>query len=98
MPEEAAVAKVAAVSVGLVGGKQYGVGLAMSTPVIYYNADLVKRAGGDPDKFPTTWDGIIDLAKRIEALDGGGKYRGMPDLNLTESQIDEIIAYLQLRK
>ncbi len=64
-------------SVGLVGGKQYGVGLAMSTPVIYYNADLVKRAGGDPDRFPTTWDGIIDLAKRIEALDGGGKYRGM---------------------
>jgi multiple sugar transport system substrate-binding protein len=64
-------------SVGLVGGKQYGIGLAMSTPVIYYNADLVKRAGGDPDKFPSTWDGIIDLAKRIEALDGGGKYRGM---------------------
>jgi multiple sugar transport system substrate-binding protein len=64
-------------SVGLVGGKQYGIGLAMSTPVIYYNADLVKRAGGDPDKFPTTWDGIIDLAKRIEALDGGGKVRGM---------------------
>jgi multiple sugar transport system substrate-binding protein len=64
-------------SVGLVGGKQYGIGLAMSTPVIYYNADLVKRAGGDPDRFPATWDGIIDLAKRIEALDGGGKYRGM---------------------
>ena len=32
-------------SVGLVGGKQYGIGLAMSTPVIYYNADLVKSRG-----------------------------------------------------
>jgi len=27
-----------------------------------------------------------------------GKYRGMPHLNLTENQIDEIIAYLQERK
>jgi len=64
-------------SVGLVGGKQYGIGLAMSTPVIYYNANLVSRAGGDPNNFPSTWDGIIDLAKKIEALDGGGKVRGM---------------------
>jgi multiple sugar transport system substrate-binding protein len=64
-------------SVGLIGGKQYGIGLAMSTPVIYYNANLVSRAGGDPNKFPGTWDGIIDLAKKIEALDGGGKFRGM---------------------
>jgi len=27
-----------------------------------------------------------------------GKYRGMPELNLTENQIDELIAYLQTRK
>lgn len=64
-------------SVGLVGGKQYGIGIAMSTPVFYYNADLVKRAGGDPDNFPKDWDGIIALARKIEALDGGGKVRGL---------------------
>ncbi|HVQ52500.1 MAG TPA: hypothetical protein VMS92_20885, partial [Mycobacterium sp.] len=28
----------------------------------------------------------------------GGKYRGMPNLNLTDDQIDEIIAYLLERK
>ena len=28
----------------------------------------------------------------------GGKYRGMPNLNLTEDQIDELIAYLLERK
>jgi len=27
-----------------------------------------------------------------------GKYRGMPELNLTENQIDELVAYLQTRK
>ena len=58
-------------SVGQIGGKQYGIALAMSTPVIYFNADLVKRAGGDPDNFPKEWDGVIDLAKRIEALEPG---------------------------
>jgi len=61
-------------SVGQVQGRQYGIAVAMSTPVIYYNADLVKRAGGDPDKFPTDWDGVIALAKRIEGL--GGNVRG----------------------
>ena len=35
------------------------------------------KAGGDPDNFPATWDGIIDLAQKIEAL-GGGKVRGCP--------------------
>jgi cytochrome c oxidase subunit 2 len=28
----------------------------------------------------------------------GGKYRGMPNLNLTDDQIDQIIAYLIERK
>ena len=27
----------------------------------------MKRAGGDPDNFPKDWDGVIGLAKRIEA-------------------------------
>ena len=28
----------------------------------------------------------------------GGKYRGMPNLNLTDDQIDQIVAYLLERK
>ncbi len=31
-------------------------------------------------------------------VENGGKYRGMPNLNLTDNQIDEIIAYLLERK
>jgi cytochrome c oxidase subunit 2 len=31
-------------------------------------------------------------------IENGGKYRGMPNLNLTDDQIDEIIAYLIERK
>lgn len=65
----------ALMTLGQVNGKQYGMGFSLSTPIIYYNADLVKQAGGDPDKFPTTWDGIFDLARKIDAL--GDKVYGL---------------------
>lgn len=57
--------------IGTYRGKVYGLPLALSTPVLYYNVDLVKRAGGDPDSFPTDWDGIFELAARIKALEPG---------------------------
>ncbi|APG86828.1 glycerol-3-phosphate ABC transporter, periplasmic glycerol-3-phosphate-binding protein (plasmid) [Sinorhizobium americanum CCGM7] len=52
-------------------GHLYGLPFAMSTPVVYYNADLVKQAGGDPDKIPTDWDGFVALAGKIGALGDG---------------------------
>ncbi|MCC7017312.1 MAG: ABC transporter substrate-binding protein [Rhodospirillales bacterium] len=60
----------ALLSLGRFYGKQYGLGFSLSTPVVYYNIDLVKKAGGDPDNLPTTWKGIFDLAKKIDALGG----------------------------
>src|SRR5476651_1231977 len=51
------------------GGKPYGLAFAASTPIIYFNEDLVKKAGGDPDHFPTTWDGIFELSGKIAKLD-----------------------------
>ena len=54
-------------SLGQTGTKQTGIGFAMSTPIMYYNADLLKAAGGDPDKLPTTWDEVIRLAAAISA-------------------------------
>jgi len=33
-----------------------------------------------------------------ERVINGGKYRGMPNLNLTDDQIDQIVAYLLQRK
>ncbi|MBM3598657.1 MAG: ABC transporter substrate-binding protein [Alphaproteobacteria bacterium] len=53
------------------GGKPYGLAFAVSTPIIYINEDLVRKAGGDPDRFPNTWEGIFDLSRKIDALGGG---------------------------
>jgi multiple sugar transport system substrate-binding protein len=48
--------------------KPYGLAFAVSTPIIYFNEDLVKKAGADPDKFPTTWDGVFELSNKIAKL------------------------------
>jgi multiple sugar transport system substrate-binding protein len=56
---------------GFHGGVQCGMAFATSNPISYYNVDLFKRAGLNPDQFPTTWDGVIDNAKKIRALGDG---------------------------
>ncbi|MBZ9797824.1 ABC transporter substrate-binding protein [Mesorhizobium sp. ES1-4] len=54
-----------------VNGKQVGLAFATSNPIMYYNADLVKAAGGDPDNPPKTWDEVIALGGKIKALGNG---------------------------
>ena len=58
-------------ALGQVDGVQVGLPFNASTPIAYYNLDLVAKAGGDPDELPATWDEVIDLARRIgETGDG----------------------------
>ncbi|QRM38733.1 ABC transporter substrate-binding protein [Rhizobium rhizogenes] len=54
-----------------VKGKQVGLAFATSNPIMYYNADLVKAVGGNPDNPPKTWDEVITLAGKIKALGNG---------------------------
>lgn len=54
-----------------VAGKQVGLTFSASNPITYYNANLVRQAGGDPDAFPTGWDGVLELAARIAGLNDG---------------------------
>src|SRR5690606_23707311 len=42
-----------------------------STPVIFYNKELVEKAGGDAGNLPTDWNGWIELGRKIEELGGG---------------------------
>lgn len=52
---------------GAANGKVYGLPFAISLPIVYFNMDLVKKAGVDENSLPTTWDGIIALGAKIEA-------------------------------
>jgi len=49
-------------------GKLYGLPLNTSTPLLYYNKDLFRKAGLDPNKPPKTWSELYEYAKKISAL------------------------------
>ncbi|TAI60698.1 extracellular solute-binding protein, partial [Bradyrhizobium sp. Leo170] len=52
--------------VGSVNGKTFGIPFAVSTPLLYVNADLVRAAGVEMDAFPTRWEDIVALGKKID--------------------------------
>ena len=58
----------AMLDLGRVDGAQYGMPFNASVIQWYYNADLFREAGLDPDNFPTDWDGLFDAAQKIDAL------------------------------
>ena len=61
----------AVLNLGLsVDGSLVGVPFGMSTPVLFYNADLVREAGLDPDVPPTTWQEVAKWADEIIAKTG----------------------------
>ncbi|NCY24621.1 MAG: extracellular solute-binding protein [Alphaproteobacteria bacterium] len=71
-PFMAADARIAAqgyseslLSLGQVGAAQTGIGFALSTPILYYNVEQLRRAGGNPEALPTTWAEVAALARAI---------------------------------
>src|SRR5438093_12808867 len=43
-------------ALGVLGGTLHGIPFGVSTPVMYYNADLFKAARLNADQPPQTWD------------------------------------------
>jgi multiple sugar transport system substrate-binding protein len=56
-------------ALGVIDGKQWGLPVNASSPIMFVNADLVRKAGGDPAHMPDTFDGLIALAKKIHDAD-----------------------------
>ena len=57
-------------------GKYYGVPQNFATLLLYYNKDLFKAAGLDPEKPPKTWDELADDAKRLSKTVNGQQQYG----------------------
>ncbi|WP_337267214.1 ABC transporter substrate-binding protein [Oryzifoliimicrobium ureilyticus] len=60
-----------------VDDQQWGVPIAFSTKALYWNKDLFKQAGLDPEKPPKTWEEEIAFAKQIKEKTGIAGY-GLP--------------------
>jgi multiple sugar transport system substrate-binding protein len=50
---------------GRIGGKQTGIGTALSTPILYVNVDMMAKAGLKPEDL-TSWDSVIKAAAAMD--------------------------------
>lgn len=55
-----------------VDNKLYGIPYLRSTPVLYYNKTLFKKAGLDPEKGPATWAELKETSKKLQAIGVSG--------------------------
>lgn len=55
-----------------VNGDLYGVPYLRSTPVLYYNKTLFKKAGLDPETAPATWDDMVKASDALKSVGVGG--------------------------
>ena len=56
-----------------VGGKTWGVPFQRSTIVMYWNKELFKEAGLDPNKAPASWPELVSMAQKLTKKDASGK-------------------------
>lgn len=50
---------------GQAEGKTWGIPFQRSTIVAYYNKDMFKAAGLDPEMPPKTWDELVEMGKKL---------------------------------
>lgn len=54
-------------------GKYYTLPIAVRSLALFYNKDMFKQAGLDPNSPPKTWDELIQDAKKMTKRDSNGK-------------------------
>lgn len=54
------------------GGKTWGIPFQRSTVVMYWNKELFKEAGLDPEKPPQSWAEFVEMGKKLTKRDAAG--------------------------
>jgi sn-glycerol 3-phosphate transport system substrate-binding protein len=54
------------------GGKTWGIPFQRSTIVLYWNKDLLKEAGLDPNRPPASWKEMLEYAQKLTKRDAAG--------------------------
>jgi len=55
------------------GGKTWGIPFQRSTIVMYWNKELFKQAGLDPNRPPQNWAELVEYGKKLTQRDAAGK-------------------------
>jgi sn-glycerol 3-phosphate transport system substrate-binding protein len=53
-------------------GKQYTIPYNRSTPILYYNKDIMREIGVDPEDPVPTWDALVEVARKATIHADGG--------------------------
>lgn len=54
------------------GGKTWGIPFQRSTIVQYWNKELFKEAGLDPEKAPADWNELVEMGRKLTRKDAAG--------------------------
>ncbi len=73
-------------------GKTFGIPWYLSTQVTMYNREMFKEAGLDPDKPPTNFEELAEVAEKIK--EKTGKYAFMPAMD--ESHFMEYLVQMEV--
>ena len=57
---------------GTIEGQTWGIPFQRSTIVAYYNKDMFREAGLDPEAPPTTWDELVEMGQALTTDDRWG--------------------------
>lgn len=58
---------------GIVDGQTWGIPFQRSTIVMYYNKDMFRAAGLDPERPPQSWDELVEYGKALTQVDDNGQ-------------------------
>jgi len=53
-------------------GHVYSIPWQRSTPIFYYNKDMFRKAGLDPNRAPRSWTELVEYAQKLTIRDAGG--------------------------
>lgn len=56
-------------------GKIWGLPWDTDTRILFWNKDLFKKAGLDPETPPKTWDELLDYSKKLTITDNKGNFK-----------------------
>jgi ABC-type glycerol-3-phosphate transport system substrate-binding protein len=56
--------------VGVLDGKPYAVPHSFGTPLVYWNKEIYRAAGLDPEAGPADWDAMVAMSRQIRARTG----------------------------
>lgn len=75
-------------------GRIYGVPFAINTSIFFYNVDIIKNAGLNPEKLPETWEELIEISKKLTVDKNGDGKIDIYGLAMWQNGINSFMPFL----